>query len=73
MKKWANKSRGLKYYNSGKDVYGKPFHVQDGSWACFRGVRIYAYNVDGKEVCLSLKESGANKLIDGLKKFLKAT
>lgn len=73
MKKWANRERGLGYHSEGKDVYDQPFHVQDGSWACFAGVRIYARNSsnDHEEICLSLKVSGAKKLIKGLQKFIK--
>ena len=72
MKKYANKERGLRNYSEGKDLYGQKFHVQDGSWACFPGVRIYAFDSanEPKEICLSLKISGAKKLIHGLQKFI---
>ncbi len=72
-RKWANKSRGLGYHSQGEDVYGAKFHVQDGSWACFPGVRIYAHNSSNEqeEICLSLKVSGAKALVKGLLKFIK--
>lgn len=73
MKKYANKSRGLLNYSEGKDVYGKPFRVQDGTWACFAGVRIYAHNSSNEqeEICLSLNVNDAKKLVKGLKEFIK--
>lgn len=72
-RKWANKSRGLRYHSQGEDVYGAKFHVQDESWACFPGVRIYAYNSSNEqeEICLWLKVSGAKALVKGLLKFIK--
>lgn len=75
MTKWANKSRGLELYAKGKDLYEQEFYVQDGSWACVRGVRIYGHNSDNEhtKICLSLTESGAKKLIKGLEKFLTPT
>ncbi len=71
-KKWANKERGLKFYSKGKDVYNQEFFVQDGSWACFAGVRIYGHesNNEHTDICLSLKKTGAEKLIIGLQKFI---
>ena len=71
-KRWANKSRGLRYYSEGSDVYQMPFHVQDGSWAMFRGVRIYGHDSSNEknEICLSLNEKNVKKLIIGLNKFL---
>lgn len=71
-KKWANKERGLRLYGEGKDVYGSGFHIQDGSWAAFSAVRIYARNSSNEkeEICLSLKLDGAKKLIKGLQRFV---
>lgn len=73
MKKWANRSRGLRYYAKGKDVYGNPFTVSDGSWACFAGVRIYGKNSSNEQedICLSLKVKDAKKLAEGLLDFVK--
>ena len=64
--------RGLRRYGSGKDLYGRKFSVQDGSWACFEGFRIYAHNSDneGTEICLSLKMSGVKQLIKSLNKIV---
>lgn len=72
MKKFANKERELLMYIEGKDVYGKEFWVQDGSFACFSACRIY-HNEDkkGEHECLSLKINEAKKLIKGLQKFIK--
>lgn len=69
----ANKERGLRLYGQGLDLYGQEFHVQDGSWACYPGVRIYAHDSDNEktEICLSLKISGAEKLIRALQSFVK--
>ena len=71
-KKWANKERGLESYGCGKDVYGYDFHVQDGSWALFRGFRIYGSdsNNDHTPICLSLKLDGVRKLKLALEKIL---
>ena len=68
MTKWANKERGLRYYGKGKDLYNREFRVQDGSWACFKGIRIYGHDSDneGTDICLSLKVSGVRKLIRAL-------
>lgn len=73
-KKWANESRGLKFYAKGKDVYNREYHVQDGSWAMFRGVRIYCHDSTNEDhpVCLSLNEKEARRLIGGLEEFLEA-
>lgn len=73
MRKWASKERGLRYYGEGKDIQGKPFHVQDGSWACFSGVRIYGHDSSNEqqEICLSLKVTDAKKLMKGLQQFIK--
>ena len=72
-KKWANKSRGLMLYAQGKDLYGKEFYVQDGSWAMLNGCRIYFHNSDneGTPQCLSLTTAGATKLVKGLNRFIK--
>lgn len=69
MKKWANKSRGLRLYGEGIDLYGRKFRVQDGSWAEFHGIRIYGYDSTTEDIviCLSLKMDGVNKLIKALK------
>ena len=71
-KKWANRERGLMFYGKGGDVYGSEFYIQDGSWAMFSGVRIYARNSSNEkeEICLSLKLDGAKKLIKGLQRFV---
>lgn len=68
MKKWASKERGLRYYGEGKDVYGRDFYVQDGSWAEFEGIRIYAHNSDneGTSICISLKKDGLVKMLKAL-------
>ena len=75
MKKWANKKRGLKLYSKGKDLYNNEFYIQDSSWACVRGVRIYAQdhtlNIDDVEICIDLTEKGAKQVIKGLEEFLK--
>jgi hypothetical protein len=73
MRKWANKELGLKLYAEGKDVYNKSFHIQDGSWAMFDGVRIYGHNSDNEntEICLSLNKVNARKVIKGLQRFIK--
>lgn len=72
MRKYANRERGLLNYGEGKDLYGMRFHVQDGSWAMFKGIRIYGHdsNNEHSEICLSLKESGVKKLILALKKSI---
>jgi len=69
---WANKSRGLKTYGKSKDLYERPFHVQDGSWAMFNGIRIYHSDstTEEKDVCLSLKKAGVKSLIKALTKAL---
>ena len=71
--KWVSKERGLRLYSRGRDVYGETFRVQDGSWACFRGVRIYGHDCDNEKsnICLSLKLGGAKTLIKGLQQFIK--
>lgn len=71
-KRWVSKERGLELYGKGKDLYGREFRVQDGSWACFKGIRIYGHNSDneGTEICLSLKADGVKCLIKALQKTL---
>lgn len=68
------KTRRMRTYCRGKDIYSMGFRVQDGSWALIRGVRIYCCNSSSEheEICLSLTEDGAKKLIKGLEKFLKS-
>ncbi len=71
-KVFANKERGLLLYGKGKDLYGREFSIQDGSWACFHGIRIYGHDSDneGTRMCLSLKKQGVIKLIKALQNTL---
>ena len=71
MKRWANKERGLELYGKGKDLYGREFTVQDGSWATVQGIRIYCHDSDneGTTISLSLTQHGAKELIQALEEI----